>query len=791
MFKSYLKITIRNLQRYKEYSAINILGLAVGLTCFLLISVYVRHELTYDRFHEKAERIYRIGVKIERGDLVRRMAWSQVPLGPALHADFPETEHVVRFWRASRPVVLHEQNAFREKKFYFTDAEVFEVFSFQLLAGNPGTALASPNSVVLTESTALRLFGDAPAIGKVIEYEGYPAGTKHLTVTGVLRDLPDNTQFDFDYLASLAGVLTEADNWGSRKPIWTYVLLADGTNPTQFEGKLKGYIEDKDSGASAKFTLHLEPLRDVHLFSSFIGGFKPGNDINSVYLLTLIGFFILLIACVNFMNLATARSLKRAKEVGLRKVLGAYRGQLIRQFLGEAILLSCFSLLISLLLLELVLPSFNEIFNATLQITYAQDGAFFLLILVTVLLVGLLAGLYPALVLSRFRPAVILTGRMFGNFKGAALRNGLVVFQFAISIVLIIGTLMVQRQMEFVRKKQLGFNQDLLVVLPYSENETPLLPALSDHFGVQSVCVSQRVPVNNIKSDGRPISFPYVEEPVRVESYIVDDGFLETYQMKFLAGRNFSSQMASDTAAFVITETAVKLFGWISPHEALGKEMTWSGYKAGRVIGVVEDFHTTSLHEKIEPVVLHMLSQESWWRTFITVRIEPGDLAGTLAFLESTWRKFSPKGAYEYFFIDESLAQLHRADQLAGKLFAVFAMLAIIIACLGLFGLAAYSAEQRNKEIGVRKVLGASIRSVLGLLSKDFVKPVLWANFLAWPIAWFAVDSWLQNFAYRVEIGWLMFVLAGGLALLIAIVTVSTQAMRAALANPVEALKYK
>ncbi len=789
MLTNYLKIALRTFRRSKSYALINAIGLAVGMACFLLILLYVRNELSYDRFHENHARIYRMGQEIRRDDDVRFSAHTQAPLGQALERDFPEAEKVVRFWRAFRPVIRYKKDAFRETAFYFTDPAVFETFSFELLQGDPERALASPNRVVLTETAARRLFGDTPAVGQVLCYEGYPAGERELIVSGVMRDLPANSQFRFDYLASLVGVQTEADNWGSRKPIWTYILLAQGTGSSELENKLDEYVEPHYPATSSDYRLHLEPLTDVHLFSRFSGGFTAGSDINSVYLFSAIGFFILLIACVNFMNLATARSMKRAREVGLRKVLGAHRAQLVKQFLGEAVLLTLVSLLLSLLLLELLLPAFNSEFETALQLRYSQDGGLFLFLLGTTVMSGLLAGTYPAFFLSRFQPAKALRSRVTTQAGGVNLRKVLVVFQFVISIVLIVGTLIVQRQLEYVKNKTLGFDKELIVVLPHSDNEAPLLDALSADSRIRAVSVSQRVPVNEINSDGRTVRLPHLPEPVRVESYIVDDRFLVAYKMTVVAGRNFSREMASDTAAFVINETAAKVFGFRSPHEALGQQLTWTGYKQGRVIGVVEDFHTTSLHEAIAPTVLLMLPGEQWWRTFISVRIQPGELTGTLAFLESTWRRFTPHGVYDAFFIDGSLAQLHRADQQFGRIFAAFATLAIVIACLGLFGLAAYSAEQRTQEMGIRKVLGASVTGLVNLLSVEFIKLVAIASVIAWPIAWFAMSRWLANFAYRVEIGWWVFAWSAGLTLVIALVTVSTQAIRAALVNPVESLR--
>jgi putative ABC transport system permease protein len=791
MLKSYLKISLRNLLGGKGYTFINITGLAIGMTCFLLILLFVRNELSYDYFHDKRERIYRIGQEIRQNDDARFSAHTQVPLGPSLQNDFPEADRVIRFWRAFRPIIRSGSNPSRESAFYFTDPAVFEVFSFELLEGNPSSALNSPNHVVITESTARRLFGNTSAMGQVLQYEGYPAGARELIITGVVRDVPQNSQFRFDYLASLVGVETEAQNWGSRKPIWTYILLSAGADPAAIESKLSDYIEHYYPTTSSDYLLYLEPLTDIHLFSRFSGGFKPSGDITSVYLFSAIGFFILLIACVNFMNLATARSMRRGREVGLRKVLGAQRNQLIGQFLGEAVMLSMISLFFSLFLLELLLPLFNQEFNSALRLRLSGDVVLVLILLGSVLLVGLLAGSYPAVFLSRYQPVKTLHGRSTPHSGDAKLRKALVVFQFVISIVLIIGTLLVKLQLDYVRHKKLGFDKDMVVVLPHSENETPLLNALSGDTRVTAVSVSQRVPVNDINSDGRTVKVPHLEEPMRVESFIVDDRFLDAYRMKLVAGRGFSHEYASDTAAFVINETAVKAFGWLSPDDAVGQSLRWSGSKDGHIIGVVEDFHTISLHERIEPTVLHMLPDEKWWRTFISARIQAGDLAGILTFLENTWRRYTPDGVYDSFFIDESLAQLHRADQQFGRIFAAFAALAIVIACLGLLGLTAFSAERRTKEIGVRKVLGASVTGIVNLLSLEFVKLVLAANLIAWPVAWYAMNKWLQNFAYRVDISWWVFALAGGLALLIAFATVSVQAIRAALANPVESLRYE
>ena len=797
MLKNYLKIALRNLQRHKGYSFINIAGLAVGIACCALILLYVRHELSYDRAYEKADRIYRIVSEERSEDGVWMGARSPVPLGPALKETYPEAEDFIRFWRAFQPVLRYDDKAFGEHgRLYFTDPGVFEVFALDLVAGDPQTALAAPGTIVLTETMARKYFGDDEAMGKVLAYTGYPGRGDHLrfTVTGILRDLPENTHLAFEALASLEGIETERDNFGSWKPIWTYVLLPAHVAPGQLESKLPAFVEQHLGDDPGALVMRLEPITDIHLHSLYEGGFKPGSDIAYVYVFAAIGFFILLIACINFINLATARSLNRAREVGMRKVLGAYRRQLIRQFLGEAFMLTMLGLLLAVVLIELFLPVFNNLFDKTLALDYLHDRALLLMLPALALVVGLLAGLYPAFFLSRFRPVTALKGRATTSPAGTGLRKALVVFQFAISVALIAGTAIVYHQLNYVRSKHLGFDKEQVVVMPNPRTgqEEALLATLQQHPNVMYVAESQRVPVNPVNADGRPVRPEGFEETVQVDSYIVDAGFVETFGMAMAAGRPFSKEIATDVGAFLINETAAKRFGWTPSEEALGKQLEWTnGPTLGPVIGVVKDFHLTSMHESITPLVLQMRPDESWWRTFISAKIRPTDVAGTLAFLEKTWRAFAPEGAYDYFFIDESFEALHRADARFGETFGFFAALALFIACLGLFGLAAFTAEQRTKEIGIRKVLGASAGGVVLLLSKDFTKLVVVAFVVASPLAYLVMHRWLENFAYRVDISWPIFLVAGLSALGIALLTVSYQSIRAALTNPVEALRYE
>ncbi len=790
MLKNYLTIARRTLRRHKGYAFINILGLAVGLACCLLIGQYVLHEWSFDRYHEHADRTFRLVFEEHGEDWSDYSARGPVPLGPTLQADYPEVDAVVRFWRGAATVLGHEQTFFQEPDLYFTDPAVFEVFDLNLIAGNPATALVNPGSIVLTESMARRYFGDTNPMGEVLSHDGYPGpDSLTFTVTGIIQDLPTNTHLSFTALAALEGIETEQDNWGSFKPIWTYVLLPDGAAAAAVEAKLTDFVT-RHAISEDTFRFHLEPITAIHLGSVYRGAFKPGSNRTYVSLMGLIGLSILLLACANFINLSTARSLRRAREVGVRKVMGAQRRQLVMQFLGEALLLTSVAVVVALGLQALLAEVLTRL-GLVAAFAAPSIGWLALILLGLVLLVTLLAGLYPAFVLSRFHPAVALQGLKKARPSGVNLRQGLVVFQFAVSILLILSTAMIHQQLDYLRQKNLGFDKEQVVVVPYSPNEVPLLDALRQHAGVVSAAVSQRVPVNLQRSDTRPVLPEGFDEAVSAESYIVDPAFLETYAMPMVAGRGLAER-AGDQESFIINEAAVERFGWGSPEEALGRTLTWTnGPTEGPVVGVVQDFHLKSMHEEIAPLVMHQRPDEQWWRSFISVKIRPDQVGETLAFIEATWKALTPEGAYAHFFIDDSFAQLHEAEARLEQLVGIFAFLAVLVACLGLFGLAAFLAEQRTKEIGVRKVLGATVSGIVLLLSKDFLKLVLIAFLLAGPIAYFIMQDWLTNFAYHTTLAPGLFVGVGAAALLLALLTVSYQSIRAATADPVKSLRYE
>lgn len=795
MINNNLKIAIRQLAKYRMTTLVNILGLALGLTCCLVIFLFVRQEFNYDRYHEKADRLFRVAQKLRLEGETIYSARSPVPMGVALKESFPQMEAVVRFWRAFQPKLHHADQHHLADGLYFADPEATRIFSLDWLSGDPETALEKPGSIILTESEAVKYFGDEEPVGQTLRYEGYPEDSLQLVVTGVIKNLPENTHLHFTGLVSMLGVQTEWDNWGSFKPIWTYALLKPQYAASEVENLLQPFVDRNfpiEAGSSVREReMFLEPITDIHLFSKANGGFKAGGDITYVYLFSAIGLFILLLGCINFTNLATARSLRRAREVGVRKVLGARKNQLIRQFLGESLFQTGLAFILAIALTEFLLPVVSRMLDRDLELQYLENAWLILLIPALLLIVSLLAGGYPAFFLSGFRPAIALRGTLSSNPAGAVLRRVLVVFQFAVSIGLMIATVLVFQQLNFVRHKNLGFDKEQVVVLPYSPKEKPLLQALESNPDILNVSVSQRVPVNELNTDGRFLQRKGREERVQVQSYIIDDRFLDTYRISLVAGRNLSAGRLADSSAFLLNERAVKAMGWNSPEEALGQAISWSGQKEGRVIGVVRDFHLGSLHEQIEPLVLHSLPQYQYWRVWISVRLRPGAVAGVLPFLEQTWRRFTPDGAYRYFFIDESLNALHQADRRFGQLVGWFAALAILIACLGLWGLAAFSAERRTKEIGIRKVFGAGSLQIVLLLWKDFVLLVLMGLVIAAPMAYLGMNRWLENFAYRTSISAWVFVATGLTALTVAILTISYHSLRAAHGNPVNAIRYE
>ncbi|MGH7495375.1 MAG: ABC transporter permease [bacterium] len=806
MFKNYLKIALRSLLKYKAYSFINIFGLAVGMASCILILLYVHDELSYDQYHEKSAQIYRVTREWFNSDGSSSLHLGHVapPIGPLLKIDFPDLRHVVRIASGGNSLLRYQDKVFQENRFYFADPDIFEVFTLPCIKGDPKAALVDPNGVVITPAMAKKYFGNEDPMGKVLNIDG----DADLKVTGIMAEIPTNSHFHFDFLGSMKLLEQffgeqEFKNWGSNNYA-TYLLFPKNYPIDNFNRAIPAFIgrhHPEGEKAIPKTTLHLQRLTDIHLHSQLDSEIEANGNIAYVYIFSAIAFFLLLIACINFMNLATARSANRAKEVGLRKVVGAERPQLIKQFLGETIVMALISLFLALVFVEIALPKFNAFAGKELALR-SQSMLFITTSLLGIaLFVGVLAGSYPAFFLSHFQPVTVLKGQKIGATK-SRFRSTLVVFQFAISILLIIGMGIVYNQLEYCRTKNLGLNKERLVVLAVEQGQEiarrypDLRNQLLQHPNIASVAASKRVPSGRLldSSEGSvPDGDKYEKLNFRIANVRVDHSFIETYGMQMAAGRNFSVTFPTDsTEAFILNETAVKKIGWLSPESAIGKAFQY-GNRKGRIIGVVKDFNYESLHQPITPVVLYIVPPSF---NSISVKIRPDrpeDIASTLDFLKQKWQELRPNFPFQYSFLDERYEQLYQSEHRLGQIFGTFSLLAVFIACLGLFGLASYTAEQRTKEIGIRKVLGASANNIVLLLSKEFTRLVIVATLVAWPVAYYAMHRWLQEFAYRINLNQQTgtFLLAAILAFAIALFTVSFQAVKAALGNPIKALRYE
>jgi putative ABC transport system permease protein len=784
---NYLKTAWRKMKGQKGVSFINVAGLAVGLACALLVIVYARHELSYDRAHANRDRIFRLATGV-RGASYEGIAKVPGPWGPAVLKDLPEVRQVTRFVFVNETLVARGDVRSYESGGLYADPSVFEVFTFPLLAGDPATALEAPGSVVVTESFARKYFGDEDPMGRPLTFNV----KDEYVVRGVMADVPPNSHFTFDFLVSLTTYKNpNREDWHWQQ-FYTYLLLRDGASPGDVAAKVPGVLgRNMAADRAAAYTPFLQPLTDIHLRSNLFREMEPNSDIATVTLFSAVAFFVLLVACFNFMNLTTARALTRAKEVGVRKAAGAGRRQLAAQFLGESALVGLIALAVAVLAAGLALPAFGALMGRPLALPGPAAWRFWLTLVGLALVAGGASGLYPAVVLSAFRPADALKGRSVGP-KRQGLRRALVTTQFAISIVLIIATGVVTRQLDYVRTRRLGFNPAQLVVIPLRDEATrTAADALKREFlkdpRVLAASASANLP------GGSDWGMPYEPEgfpkdqvpPMRILA--VDQDFVETYELKVAAGRDFSGDHASDaTGAFLINEEAARALGWADP---IGRTITLPAAERSNapVIGVLEDFHFRSLKERIGPVLLFVPPPD--WFTVLTVRIGAGDIRETMAAIERAWSAFDPVHPFAYSFMDERFARLYASEERMGRLLGDAAGLAVLVGCLGLFGLAAFSAEQRTKEIGIRKVLGASVWSVVRLLSVEVLVLVGLANLIAWPAALFAMRGWLQRFAYRAPIRPVVFMISALLAMAIALLTVSWQSVKAGLANPIDSLR--
>jgi putative ABC transport system permease protein len=791
MLKNYFKIAFRNLWKHRVFSFLNIMGLTVGMTAAFLIFLYVRFELSYDSFNTRADRIYRVICDIKTPTEILKASGPSWAVGPHIMQDFPQIEAAVRVSGASL-LVRKGAIKFQEENSAFADSLFFKMFDFKLVSGNPNTALNEPLSIILSQTTAKKYFGNENPIGQTLLLTGDGLTAK---VTGVMKDNPENSLIKSDMLVSMNTLTRKMnpgldDQWGNYGSS-CFLLLKPGSNPAILQSRLPAFLEKMNGGEMKQLnmypTLFLEPLKDVYLRSTRDGS-KTGN-INNVYIFSIIAAFILLIACINFINLTTARSAERAKEVGIRKVVGAGKPQLASQFVGESVLLCIISFLFTVGLAALLIPSFNHLAGKTISHGIFENWNYLLLLFLASVGIGLLAGIYPALVLSAYQPIMVLKGRFATGAKGAPLRKALVISQFTISVGLIIATLVVGRQLNFMQQQDLGFSKDQMLVL--NSNGDPGRKAFEESVrslpGVKSAAMSSSVP-----GGGNPAAYSKIEnvkgemQIANLDLYFVDFDYIPQYKMRVLAGRSFSRDFGTDTTqAMVLNEAAIKLFGYHSPKEAVGKRFSQWG-REGKIIGVVKDFHFTSLQEDIKPLSMRI---EPDGCELVSLNVSTANLPSTISAIENKWKQYIPNRPFSYFFLDEFFDKQYRSEQRFGKLFLNFAILAIFISCLGLLGLASYSTIQRTKEIGIRKVMGASVPNIVALLSTDFVKLVLISFFIAAPLSWYFMHRWLQDFAYRINISWWIFAVSCLLAILIAVTTISFQAIRAAIANPVKSLR--
>ncbi len=804
MIKNYLKVAFRNLLRNKFYSILNISGLAIGIACCLLIVLFVTDELSYDRYYDNSENTYRLTMAGALNGSAFDLAVVGDVVGKTLVEDFPEVIDYVRFRQNGSPFIRSGENIFKEEKYVWADQSMIDIFDLEIVSGDPSAALTAPKSLMMSETAAKKYFGSAEAVGQQVEF----GQAKDYRVTAVYKDIPTNTHFDFDVIGSLITLDESRQNMWMNMNFQTYVVLTPDADlekmAAQFPDMLKKYIgpevkkflnieweEMEQAGSSLAFAL--QPVVDIHLTSDLQGELDANSDKSYVYIFSAIAFFILLIACINFMNLATARSAHRAKEVGVRKVLGSIKAQLIYQFLAESILISFISFVLAVGIAYLALPFFNDLSAKELIIPFTNP-LFLGSIFAGVLMVGFLAGSYPAFFLSAFKPVTVLKGSLSNGMKSGALRSILVVIQFCTSIFLVIGTLVILNQLEYIQNKNLGFDRDQVLIINdafLARGNTRALKTEVESFPeVKSASLSGFLPTpsnNNMNLFFNGI-VPSEGTQVIMSSWTVDYEYLETLGIDLVQGRNFSRDFATDSTAIIVNEAALKELELEG--DPLGKiigtfvsnEGDIQGYT---IVGIVKDFHYQTLKSKIGPLALQLGNSTG----LLNLKVNTRDYAGLLGKLESSWMELAPNQPFETSFLDDRFNRMYDAEQRLGKIFGVFATLTIVVACLGLFGLAAYTAENRIKEVGIRKVLGASVGQIVFLLSRDMGKLVIIAFIFGAPLAWYAMNNWLQGFEYRTNIGWTIFAMTALGSLFIALITMSYQSLKAAVSNPVKSLR--
>jgi putative ABC transport system permease protein len=802
MFKNYFKIAWRNIRKNKLFSFINILGLSLGIATCFIIMLYVQDELSYDRFNKNADNIARVvfHANLNGGKIDESV--TMPPVAQTMKKDFPEVQDATRILSFGTPQIIYNNTFLRNDGFALVDPNFFSIFTFPMIKGDAKTALAQPNAVVITQETAEKYFGKTEPIGKIIEIN--TDTNRVYKVTGVIKNMPSNSHFHFPILGSLTSwAFAKSDTWLGGN-YHTYLLLKPGADLKKMEAKFPAMVErymgpqiQQQMGLSLKefvtkgnsLGFALQPLKNIHLNSNTTTEFEPGGNATYVYIFGGVAIFMLMVACINFVNLSTAGASKRAKEVGVRKVAGSGKIQLISQFLSESILITFFALFIAFVLVQLALPAFNTISGKQLSF----DAKPILGFIGLGLFVGIIAGIYPAFYLSSFKPIEVLKGKLTTNHKGFGLRSALVVFQFFISVVLIIGTIVVYQQMKYIQNRDLGFNKDQLITVPNSyalgKNEKVFEQQMLQDPRIMNATMSQYKPIGPT-SYNNALAYPEGNDHLIVNGveYNVDENYIPTLGMKIVSGRNFSKEFTTDSLAIILNETAAHALGW-NDMSAVGKTVIRQNSDRGtnipfHVIGVVKNFNFKSLHEAISPLYMSLEPQGG-----LIFKIKTTDVSGLLTTMKKEWDSYKTGEPFSYSFMDDLFDKTYSTEQKTGSILNIFSVLIILLACLGLFGLVTYTAEQRTKEIGIRKVLGASVGQVTQMLSKEFLKLVLIASLIAFPVAWWAMNKWLQGFAYHIHISWWIFIVAGFVALLIALITVSFQAIKAGIANPVKSLR--
>ncbi len=800
MFKNYFKTAIRNFRKNKIFSFINIIGLAIGLTCFVLIALFVYDELNYDTYAADAKDIYRVNLNVTGNGDVAVYPMVDFAVGVGMKSAFPEIKDFTRLSPAT-DFVKYNDKQFKEDKLAFADSNFLQMFSIPLLEGNNKDALVQPNSVVISKAFAKKYFGDANAVGKSLVIGLHNEVYK---VTGVFDKVPDNSHFHFDAFISIASWHVTNATWSNLGP-FTYLLLNKNADPKKLEAKFPQLVAkyvvpevQHDMGVSLAeaqksvntFVFTLQPLTDIHLYSHTKYELEPNGDIQYVYIFSVLAIFILLLACVNFTNLSIARSVKRAKEVGVRKVMGSGKFQLIKQFLSESVLMSFCAMFIAIVLIIVLLPYFNQLSGKSITINYLLNYKFILSLLALITFVGIVAGIYPAFFLSSFNPAKVLKGSATTGSRKNYLRSGLIVFQFFVSTALIIATIIVYGQLNYMQNKKLGYDKEQVLFLPdgrlMGQNQDAFKQQVLQDSRVVDASIARSIPGDDFMdgTEVHPVNENGNGTEIHMNIYHVDYDYVKTLGMHMQQGRYFSKDFGSDSAAVVINEAAVKELGW-SKVNPVGRTIVRSGQEAFKVVGVVTDFNYTSAKQKIAPLMM-MLGRNYGG---LIIKIKTNDVTGFLNDLKTKWNTFNPQGPLSYTFLDDKFAALYASELRTQQIFSAFAVIAIIIAGLGLFGLSAFVIEQRTKEIGIRKVLGASVQNVLLLVSKEFLSLVLVAFIISIPVTYWAMHKWLENYAYRINISATVFIVAGIVALLIALITISFQAIKAALANPVKSLR--